>query len=411
MKITHSDAKLISLQRFCKLAIVVLLCLSTSVVIACPFCSAPSLTLTQQIDQSDVVVLSSWQSSKRGTADVAGETELVVTDIVKNEGKPLQTGNLIKLARFRSGKEGQLMVLMGTQGEEEVEWDSPIEVNELSYNYMAQAPHVEAPDTERLAYFLKFLEFPDELVASDAYAEFAGAPYDEIVKLKKLMPRKKLQEWVSTAYAEDEEKQIQATALTARLGLYGLMLGLSGNEQDGEIMRELIARPSNDFRLGIDGVMAGYLLLKGEEGLELLEETKLTPEKKIPFSETYAAMQAIRFMWNDAKGQIPKERLRKSMRILLDRNELADLVIADLARWKDWSVQEKLFNLYGTEGYTIAPVKRAIVRFLLASIKDGQKSEDAERAASAEQAAKFLEQLREKDPKTVEQSERFFIFD
>ncbi len=33
------------------------------------------------------------------------------------------------------------------------------------------------------------------------------------------------------------------------------------------------------------------------------------------------------------------------MRMLLDRPELADLVIADLARWEDWSVQDKLMAM------------------------------------------------------------------
>jgi len=157
-------------HRVLTLILVLSFCFATSMAMACPFCSAPSLTMTQQVDQSDVVVLTEWQSSKRGNAEKPGETELVITDIIKNEKEPLKKGDLIKLARFRSGKEGQLMILMGTQGDEEIEWDSPIEVTELSYNYLAQAPNPETPDVERLAYYMKFLEFPEELVAGREFA-------------------------------------------------------------------------------------------------------------------------------------------------------------------------------------------------------------------------------------------------
>ncbi|GIS58489.1 MAG: hypothetical protein CM1200mP2_07140 [Planctomycetaceae bacterium] len=103
--------------------------------------------------------------------------------------------------------------------------------------------------------------------------------------------------------------------------------------------------------------MSGYLLLVGEKGLPLIEQLKLKNQflvdangkvltdkkgrkKLVPFSETYAAMQALRFMWSYADGRIAKPRLGQSMRILLDRPKLADLVIADLARWKDWSIRE-----------------------------------------------------------------------
>ena len=124
-----------------------------------------------------------------------------------------------------------------------------------------------------------------------------------------------------------------------------MMLGLCGNADDAKLMEEKIVEQTDDFRLGVDGIMGGYLLLTGDKGLELIEKQKLT-NSKAPFSETYAAMQALRFMWQYGDGRISVDRLRQSMRLLLDRPELADLVIADLSRMKDWSVQDKLMSLY-----------------------------------------------------------------
>jgi hypothetical protein len=244
---------------------------------------------------------------------------------------------------------------------------------------------------------LNYLEFPDQMVANDAYAEFANAPYKDIAPLAEKMPRERIRRWVAS----------EETTPT-RLGLYGLFLGLCGKEEDAALMKQKIVAPTEDFRLGIDGVMSGYLLLTGADGLDVLDEAKLKNEK-VPFSETYAAMQALRFMWTYGDGRIEKSRLRQSMRTLLDRPELSDLVIADLARWQDWSVQDRLMEVYGAEEYDIPSIKRAIVRYMLVASKT--KSEDGGDTPPphAVKATKHLETLRKLDEKTVRQAERFFF--
>jgi hypothetical protein len=212
--------------------------------------------------------------------------------------------------------------------------------------------------------------------------------------------------------------------------------------------QRVVNKGEDEFRLGIDGVMGGYLLLKGPAGLDVVDKAKFL-DKKVPFSETYAALQALRFMWQYGDDRISKERLRASMRLLLDRPELSDIVIADLARWKDWTVQDRLRGMYGQEAYDVPSVKRAIVRYMFASTKDTGDKPAADKGASEkvapEQPAagdspkpaaeanpkpvspvgtgtivaagpvpphvakglKYLDELREKDPKLVKDVERF----
>ena len=212
-----------------------------------------------------------------------------------------------------------------------------------------------------------------------------------------MMPREKIRKWITN-------RDTPAT----RLGLYGLLLGLSGTAKDAELMKKKIIEETDDFRLGIDGVISGYLLLTGAKGLDVVDNAKLK-NKEVPFSETYAAMQALRFIWSYGEDNIDKERLRQSMRILLDRPELADLVIADLARWKDWSVQDRLMNLYGADEYNIPSIKRAVVRYMLVCSKDAPQGDAAETPDYVEDAKEHLETLRDKDPKTVREAERFFF--
>lgn len=377
----------------------------------CPFCSAPSLTLTEQVSQSDAVVLVQWVSGKKPTDQEPGVTIYQIMDVTRDLKKPVTKGKKIQLTRYRAGKKGDLFVLMGTEGKT-VDWGSPVEVTDASYKYMTDAPSPETETAKRLEYFINYLEHEDQLVSNDAYAEFANAPYEDICMVSDSLPRDKIRGWVADADTPG-----------TRLGLYGLLLGLSGNESDAKIMESRITEASSDFRLGIDGIMSGYLLLKGDKGLDTIDRTKLIGSKvkdadgnmvEVPFSETYSAMQALRFMWTYGNDRISKERLRESMRHLLTRPELADLVIADLARWKDWSIQDRLLKIYDDEAYNIPAIKRAVIRYLYYCSKDVPKDEDGKAIDGPKpphviSAEKHLKMLEEKDPKMVRDAKRYLL--
>jgi hypothetical protein len=371
--------------------------IGSTTTLACPFCSAPSLTLTEQLTQSDAAVLATWAGGTPAQGQDGGSTEYEVLEVVQQPaGGKLAKGSKVSLVRYRAGKKGDLFLLLGTKGGAVIDWGSPMEVTKDSFAYMKNAPKPEVPTVDRLKYFLKYLEHSDQMISTDAYGEFANAAYGDITPLAKEMPREQLRKWI-----------VDPQVSPSRLGLYGLLLGLSGTEEDIPVLEKKILDAGEEFRLGVDGIMGGYLLLTGNQGLSMLDEKKLA-NKKAPFSETYAAMQALRFMWQYGDNRIAAERLRESMRLLLDRPELADLVIADLARWKDWSVQDRLMALYGKDEYDIPSIKRAVVRFMLASTKDiPEGSGDA--PAHVVKGQKALAELEAKDPKTVSEAKRFFF--
>lgn len=390
--------------------------------VACPFCSAPSLTLSEQAAQSDVVLLAKWKSGTKGSIDdeTASSTTFEVAKVLKG---PMKPGDVIKQAGYQPAEEGAPFLLTGL-GADVVQWDVPTPFSEKAFDYLANAPTPKKDDGEkvsyksRLPYFIKNLESDDETIANDAYYEFANAPYEDIVAVKDKLPREKIRGWV-----------LDPNTPPSRLGLYGLLLGLSGKAEDAQAMEELIAKPTDEFRIGLDGVMSGYLLLKKEPGLELVKTLKLENEYivdadgkpivddagekvRVPFSETYAAMQAVRFMWDYGGGAIKPAHLQAAMRVLLDRPELADLAIADLARWKDWSVMEKLATLYDQEAYQVPGIKRSIVRYFDAATKDMPEDGDEKTAAVPEhvkEAKEYYATIKQKDPETVKSVEQFLI--
>jgi hypothetical protein len=96
-------------------------------------------------------------------------------------------------------------------------------------------------------------------------------------------------------------------------------------------------------------------------------------------------------------------------------------------------VQDRLMSIYGKGEYNIPSIKRAIIRYMLASTQAGSPapagaagqtsvtgqvhaSVDSQSAAGqlsqaeyAERGKKFVEELRKKDPRTVREAERFFF--
>jgi hypothetical protein len=395
--------------------------------VGCPFCSAPSQTLAEQVAQADGVCLVQFVKGEPAKDQDLGTSVYEVLQVVKSPKDSLKKGDHINLARYRTAKAGDLFLVMGTRAGKDnaIEWGSPTEITEPAFAYVAQAPAPEVSTAKRLKYFVRFLEFPDQLVANDAYSEFANAPYKDIAGVASLLPREKIREWLT----RPETPQ-------TRLGLYGMLLGLCGNDTDAKMLAEKIAPNSDEFRIGLDGMISGYLLLTGNSGLNNIDDWKFKIHngKKAAFSETYAAMMGLRFMWQYAGGKISNDRLQQSMRILLDQPELADLVIADLARWKDWSVQARLMSLYGKGEYNIPSIKRSIIRYMLASTDTKGEAGAAPAAAtggtasgaqstggaasgnvpteanleSAARGKKYLEELRKRDPRTVKEAERFF---
>jgi hypothetical protein len=263
-------------------------------------------------------------------------------------------------------------------------------------------------DQSRTKIFVSFLASDNKTIVQDAMTEIVSNGYEGVYSVRKDLPRELIMQRIQDSGTSQYE-----------IMNYGVLAGVCGDASDAAVLEEIILKVNGDFRNGLEGLMAGYLLLKSEAGLAVLDETKLkattatTPdgkEIKLPFSETYAALQAMRFLWNVAPPVISKERIQQSMHLLLDRKEFADLVITDLARWKDWSIQDRLMNIYFDERFDIPAIRRAIVRYMFMSSQeeivtgaDGVKR----RPEHAVKADEYLKQIEEKDPKMFNHASQF----
>ena len=91
--------------------------LASQVALACPFCSAPSLTLSEQLTQADAAVLVKWVDGKTPTEKSAGSTTYLIVDISRGP-KDLKKDDKLTVPRYRAGKKDDLFLLFGTKDKE-----------------------------------------------------------------------------------------------------------------------------------------------------------------------------------------------------------------------------------------------------------------------------------------------------
>jgi hypothetical protein len=336
---------------------------------ACPFCSAVSLTFSQEIEQSAAAVVARLvtpppASALSPVADGPLPKGIFEVDQVlkgaefveqRAAGEPTQ----IEAILLEDKPVGSLFLLLGIEPPKLV-WSSPIAINERVVDYLLQLPVLPPNGPDRLAFFQEHLEDADAILARDAYDEFAVAPYDDVRGLKDRMDAEKLLGWI-------RDPNVQAN----RRRLYATMLGVCGTQQDAEVIATILKDHTGDeinpeVRTGLDALIACYVTLRGGEGLDLVDQLFLKRgERDVPFTETYAAVMALRFLGEESEI-VDRDRVLASLRLLLAEPKLADLVIADLARWQDWSVVDELATLFAEAGTDNIFVREPVVNYLRA---------------------------------------------
>ena len=367
---------------------------------ACPLCFTPGQSLSESVQETDIVLLAEFVEAIRKSPD-SDPSGCVFRSLEVHKGEWKQPR--IELPRYEFGKPGDLFLMRGSikkakepDAPSSVEWNSPQAITELAFRYLQQAPSTETDGAVRLKYFLKFFASTDSTIANDAHGEFAMAKYEDVVAVRDLFPRAKLRQWLS----DSDKPENKGTKI--RRGLYGMMLGLCGNTDDAEFLNSYFQpTPNDEFPLGLDGMLAGYLMLKGEAGLVRIEDV-YSKDQKANVTDLGCVQKVLNFFWSYEPNRFPKDRLRASMRLLLEQPNWAEQVIPDLSRWQDWSAQTRLIAILDERKMEHA--RKAIVTYLLISEAAGAKLTPVPEHALV--ARKQLALLRETDRRLIESIER-----
>jgi hypothetical protein len=360
------------------------LLLANSAALACPFCSAVSQTFTEEIGSMDVVVVATLigegaASSTSDDPNDSGTARFRITKVIK--GAPhLGKQKTLETVYFGQAGQGDQFLIMAVDPPK-LAWSTPLRISDRGVDYVQKILTLPKSGVERLEFFQRYLEDEEDLLARDAYDEFAKAPYETVIALKDKMNHDQLVAWV-------EDTDIPAS----RRRLYLTMLGVCGKPSDLPMLENLLTSDDRKAKAGLDALIACYLTLRGAEGLPLVEKLFLG-NKDAEYADTYATIMALRFHGTET-DVIPRERILKSLHLMLQRPKLADLVIPDLARWEDWSQMERLVTLFKEADEESSWVRVPVINYL--------------RACPLPKAETYIKELERVDPAAVKRANTFF---
>lgn len=352
---------------------------------ACPFCNAVSQTFSEEMGTVKVVAIAKLIEAAPVPPATEVSQELSKSIFVLDrflKGKDLVSGDgKIQVVYFGKAEPGTRFLVMAAETMPEAVWSTPLQLSERAEQYLVELPNLPA-DHQRLEFFQKYLEDKDELLARDAYDEFAKTPYAGIVALRDKLDRSQLLHWI-------EDPSVPAS----RRRLYLTLLGVCGQTEDAQVLEKFLRSENRDDKRGLDALIACYLILH-PDGMSTIEELYLA-NKKADYADTYAAIMALRFHGTELTA-IPRSRLLVGLRHMLSRPELADLVIPDLARWEDWSVLPDLVRLFKNATEETIWVRVPVINYL--------------RACPQPEAEAAIEELAKIDPDAVKRASAFFAF-
>ena len=377
-----------------------MLLLAVSPARACPFCGSVQSTLAQDITGADVAVIARLVAlpppteSKDGELNVAPPiAKFAVLEVLKGAAA-LGSAKLVESPFFDDKPLGGEYLILGAQPPAIV-WAPPYSLTPRSHKYISQIVKLPPSGPDRIAYYQEYLDDKEDLLSRDAFDEFALAPYPDLQKLKSRMHHDTIVERIQNPDITPSHRR-----------LYLTMLGVCGGPADLPMLERLMHNDDPKFKMGLDATVACYLTLKGADGLPLIEDlflkvkqdgfwTKAPPEE---FTDIFSVVMALRFVGQQDNGPIPRDRIVEAMRLVLDHPRLADQAVMDLARWGDWTVMDRLVELFKSKDpETTSFVRIPVINYL--------------RACPLPRAKVVIEELRKIDPKAVQTSEMQYAID
>jgi hypothetical protein len=351
---------------------------------ACPFCSMQGQTLVTDVSQASMVLYGTFTNARLDANGDAGQgsTDLEIEAIIKKH-EILGNQKTVTLPRYvptsKDNKTKFLVFCDVFKGKIDPYRGIPVQADGDIVKYLKGALEVkDKPVGERLRYYFDYLDNKEIEISNDAYKEFGNASYQDYHELAKKLPADKIARWL-------EDPNTPAF----RYGLYASMLGHCGADKDAAMLRKMLDDPQKKVTSGVDGMLAGYTMLKPKEGWTYIHDILKDPSKD--FMRRYAALQSARFFWDSRPDVVDKKDIAETVTQLLDQSDICDLAIEDLRKWKRWECMDKVLELQSKKSHDIPIIRRAILRFAL-SCPDAR-------------ATAFVDQWRKRDPETVKDIE------
>ncbi len=327
----------------------------------------------------DAVVIASATQSDATRNRATGLVAMTIEEVLKG-GEHVKINEKVKVQYYGKVSIGGRFLLSGVSAGT-MQWScQPLNDRKEQYVKNVMRLATESPAT-RLKFYYTYLQDDEKMMSLDAYDEFAIAPYDVLRELQSFIQHDDLVSWLRKPELPTNRKR-----------LYLTMLGVVGSEKDLTMLEEMLRSKRKSTRGGLDALIACYLTLAGESGLPLINELFLA-NKRASYPDTYAAIMAIRFHGTEG-NVIARSALVESLHLILQRPDLVDLVIPDLARWQDWSQVDRVVELFTQSDVNNNFIRAPIINYL--------------RACPLPTAKVAIDKIKEQDPEGYRRANMYF---
>src|SRR5262249_52415211 len=153
----------------------------------------------------------------------------------------------------------------------------------------------------------------------------------------------------------------KSNTVSYRFGLYASMLGHCGKKDDAKDIRTILDKEKHRMA-GVDGLLAAYVMLDPKDGFQYVRGILNRPKEN--FLYRYAALRAVRFLHQYRQDLVPKKELVGAALLLLTQDDISDMAIEDLRKWKSWDVADKVLAVTRRDAFDDETViKRAVLRY------------------------------------------------
>jgi hypothetical protein len=389
--------------------------------LACALCGGAAQnrqTLRQDLEQAKLVVCGSVANPRflaQGPPG-SGVTDFRVTRVLKEEPS-IAAPKLIELPRYipvpDPRQPPQFVVFCDFINGKLDPGRGRLLTSPALLDYLAGARALQGKSrTETLLFYFRYLDHPDEAIATDAYLEFARSTDKEVGEVAKHLSPAPLRKLLGDPKTPAD-----------RLGMFAFLMGGCGNDQDAACLEKLIKQPpervanapigidqgvwtcggflGNSVRRerdvvinAMDGILSGYISLRPKQGWDLA--VSILADARKPFPERFAVARMLRF-YHSWKPEESRPQIVRAMGVMLGDGEVADLAIEDLRTWQIWDLTPQVLAQFGKPSHAAPIARRAIIRYAL--------------CCPQPEAREFLETARRRDAELVRDLEESLALD
>ena len=353
--------------QFVKRTIFFLLALQiiSAVAIACSICTSLSPTLCDEMTAAELAIIARYEQTPEvgpGVDDPDAYKSTFQIDEVLKGTIDLHEEGVARVLFFpgKTARAGDHYLMHGNRiesdegGELVIRWLTPIAVTDEAMHYLRRMWEIPENDVSRLQFATPYLNSPDPMLRRDAFDEFGKAPYELLEELGPELDKNNLIEKIESTDTSSNLKKLYFTLLT-----------ICGTKSELPFIVSQIEKEKSSASESLPALIACYVSLAGEAGLPFIEETYLSKEGADYERRAGAAITALRFHGQEA-SVIERDKIVEVFHHMLKRPTLGARILSDLARWEDWSVVDRVAEIFVEAKGDGLWVREPAARYLLA---------------------------------------------